>query len=40
MFKKKSDVVIVDKNLVRLDSPPKDTRPPKLSPLSDKKNDK
>ena len=40
LFKKKDDVIVIDKNLVRLDSPPKDTRPTKLNPLSEKKDDK
>ena len=35
---KRKDVVVLDKHLVRLDKPPKDTRPQKLIPVAGNKD--
>lgn len=40
MSDKRKDVVIKDKHLVRLDSPPLETRPGKLIPVSKKDKNK
>gem|GEM_PF-5813521 len=39
MFKKSKDVFVIDKHLVRLECPPKETRPGKLIPVSKKDNE-
>lgn len=36
MFEKQEDVVVMDSHLVRKDGPPKDTRPEKPKPVSEK----